>query len=789
LQITLTASNSAGTAQAVIQLSVTDQPPVLNLIGDVTVTHGTASTNVTVTASDPDDTLSAASFSVSVKTLSQVAHDLDQQRGFINPGSNFYYNARGQQEKYLTSSTTWYYIFSSGALYQYVANSANTLSSGILIGRLDPSYFADPTLLSNPVTPTLAPTLSTSVTPLGGTSYRIGLSGLAAASGTLQIGVSVTDGVNTVTQPFNLVVADNAPVLQPLTSPVTLSPSGTLPTIALTGSDPDAADVPTLTYSAKVYLDTLTYRAYQLTQTYGLMNPNAPASQPFYFNSRTQSEKYFLGSNNTWYYILPGGSVYRFLSGTSTTINGTLVGTLDNSYYTNPNLVLTATPTDMSSTYVTVTGTGTSGSLNFTPAIRSFSGTMHVVASVSDGALLGSRPFDVVVTDTAPTLAAVTAPAPFSHLATPPAIALAGNDVDGAADIANLQYSAKVYVDNLTYRAYQLTQTYSLVNPNAPASQPFYFNTRFQNEKYLLDSSNNWYYILPTGGVYRFLSGTTNTISGTLLGTLDATYWADPTSLLTATPVDMASTFLTTSGNGTTNGQLNFTSAIQSFEGTLHMVASVSDGILSTTTPRSFDVVVNGAPTLATITAPAPFAHTSTPPTIALNGNDPDGAGDIANLQYSAKVYVDNAAYRASQLTQTYGLAAPSGAPTNNPFYQNTRGQNEKYLLGTGNVWYYVLQDGSFYQYVQNSANDLSSGILLATLDSTYYKSPNTILTAVPTDVSSTYVTVSGNGTTSGQLNFVTSAIQAFTGTLHIQVSVSDGYLTSPTRSFNVIVT
>jgi hypothetical protein len=49
------------------------------------------------------------------------------------------------------------------------------------------------------------------------------------------------------------------------------------------------------------------------------------------------------------------------------------------------------------------------------------------------------------------------------------------------------------------------------------------------------------------------------------------------------------------------------------------------------------------------------------------------------------------------------------------------------------------------------------------------------LLTASPTDVAGTYMTVSGHGLTAGQVNFIPSAIQNFVGTLHIVASVSDG--------------
>src|SRR5262249_51654148 len=148
-------------------------------------------------------------------------------------------------------------------------------------------------------------------------------------------------------------------------------------------------------------------------------------------------------------------------------------------------------------------------------------------------------------------------------------------------------------------------------------------------------------------------------------------------------------------------------------------------------------------------------------------------AGDIANLQYSVQVYVDNAAYQAWQLTQSKGLADPHAPAPNQPFYANARGLGEKYFLGTGGIFYYILPSGQLFQYVSGTPTSLN-GTLLATLDpAIYWVDPSAVLTATPADVSATFTTVSGHGTTSGQVHFVAGALQAFSGTLHVVASVS----------------
>ncbi len=63
-----------------------------------------------------------------------------------------------------------------------------------------------------------------------------------------------------------------------------------------------------------------------------------------YVNHRGYGEKYFLGPDNAWFYILPNGEFYRW--GGSIADSG-LVGKLDTEYYADPTLLLDATSADM----------------------------------------------------------------------------------------------------------------------------------------------------------------------------------------------------------------------------------------------------------------------------------------------------------------------------------------------------------------------------------------------------------------------------------------------------------
>src|SRR5262249_22691946 len=128
-----------------------------------------------------------------------------------------------------------------------------------------------------------------------------------------------------------------------------------------------------------------------------------------------------------------------------------------------------------------------------------------------------------------------------------------------------------------------------------------------------------------------------------------------------------------------------------------------------------------------------------------------------------------------------YGLYSPGSN-----FYFNTRGLGEKYLLGTGNQWYFILPSGAFFHW----GGSLSLSAQIATLTPTCYANPGVLCDAEAlTDVASTYtLPVGENGTTAGQLNFLESALQTFTGTLHVQATVTDGIAVSSPQSFDVVV-
>jgi hypothetical protein len=162
--------------------------------------------------------------------------------------------------------------------------------------------------------------------------------------------------------------------------------------------------------------------------------------------------------------------------------------------------------------------------------------------------------------------------------------------------------------------------------------------------------------------------------------------------------------------------------------------------------------------------------------TIALNGSDPNGYP----LTYSA-----TAQSLPYLLNQAYGFYAETS-----DYYQNSRGQQEKYLRGLasadgysnggGNFWYYLLPNGDLYEFTPPYNNPALSGVLVASLGTAVYNDPSLLYNAQNTAVPVT-LSVSGN-----QLTIAPNS--GFLGTFVIFVTVDDGHGGTASRSFKVTV-
>jgi hypothetical protein len=526
LHVQATVTDGYHSATQSFDVVVTNVPPTLQpLSSPVTFEHSGPYPSVTLDGEAAAIDLPNVIYSAKVyQDAPYRAVQARQTYGLTNPGSNFYFNARGAKESYFVGTgATWYYILPSGALYQW----GGSLATSTLLANLGSTYGANPDLV---LTATLQDMSATyvSVSGHGTTSGQIDFKPAAMQNfvGTLHVVAGISDGIAFTSQAFDVTVTDSLS-LQPISSPVSIPHSGPYPTIDLLASDA-LVDVPSLDYSVKVYQETA-YQAYQVRQTYGLANPGSN----FYFNARGAKESYFVGTGATWYYILPSGALYQWGGSLAAS---TLLANLGSTYGANPALLLATSLQDLSSTYVTVSGAGTdSGHVDFNPiAMQTFIGTLRLQASVTDGVATATQSFMVNVTDNL-SLQAISSPIVVAHDGILPTINLNAGDDD--SDTANLVYSVKVFQDTPAYQAYALRQIYGFLNPGGN----YYFNTRGMSEKYLTDSGNHWYFILPNGALYQW-GGSFG--ASTQLATLNTAMWSAPNLLWNALPpVDAAAAF------------------------------------------------------------------------------------------------------------------------------------------------------------------------------------------------------------------------------------------------------
>src|SRR5581483_2245827 len=161
--------------------------PVVGAISDLQVPYSAANASVTFSASDADSTLTApGSFTVSYKTLTQAAYDLDSQLSLTRPASTDYgYNARGQQEKYIPSASgRWFYIKPDGGVYEILASTKYNINQSVFISRLDASYWTNPSLLHDaPASTSAGPALVSNIVAAGTNQYALILSNFSGFVG------------------------------------------------------------------------------------------------------------------------------------------------------------------------------------------------------------------------------------------------------------------------------------------------------------------------------------------------------------------------------------------------------------------------------------------------------------------------------------------------------------------------------------------------------------------------------------------------------------------------------
>jgi hypothetical protein len=372
-KVTITATDNIHSATRSFTVAPSDVAPVVGAITGLTINHPTASavTNTfAATDADVDDHLSAASFTVTFETTAQAAFDFKQQLGLTNPGNNFNFNKRGSSEKYLNGSGgKVYFILPDGRFFQF----GTTIANSTQLGQLDAKYYTNPLLILNATAASAGAVPSATAVSTGGNNYHLAITGTGNLAGIFQATVFVTDNHVAVRKFFLLNVVDIAPAFG------TITVAQTAPNAVINFAVNDTDDTLT-TANVTATVVTVAQEAFDLKTQLGLTS--------FKINSHGLNEKDFGGAGGLSYYILSDG---RFFKWGGSAAASTQIGRLNAGYYTNPNLLLTATAPASAPPLTTLLA---GSEPNFTLTVNDFSsytGGLVVEIVVTDAILTSQR--------------------------------------------------------------------------------------------------------------------------------------------------------------------------------------------------------------------------------------------------------------------------------------------------------------------------------------------------------------------------------------------------------------
>ncbi len=240
-----------------------------------------------------------------------------------------------------------------------------------------------------------------------------------------------------------------------------------------------------------------------------------------------------------------------------------------------------------------------------------------------------------------------------------------GSQADGGGS------NGEAKVDPIAKAAYELDQAKGLKFTGKD-----HLNWGGTNEKWL-QGNDGWYFIRPTGEVYKWVGS--GKATGTLVATLDATYYADLSKLFDAKPPATSGSDSSSSGGNANTGGGTSTGG-----GTNSGAADSGSGSAKDTNGGANDAKSGAESTLAA---------------------------------------------RARELDSQYGFS------TDGKYYENWAGQGEKWFKSDKLGWVFITPDGSVYDWNGNQATAINSP-KVAQLDASFHKDP-TLLTDPPADTGS----------------------------------------------------
>ena len=303
--------------------------------------------------------------------------------------------------------------------------------------------------------------------------------------------------------------------------------------------------------------------------------------------------------------------------------------------------------------------------------------------------------------------------------------------VDGVAGATGSVKLAVIARSNPAVIAAELQKKYGFKQYNGS----YYLNTRGQQEKYLVGTSSAngyveksglyWYYILPNGDFYEFTPPyTTTALTGKLVARLGPDYYTNP-ALLTAIAPPVTNNPADLQKYGLKQWYRSYYLNTRGQQEKYLVGTSSANAYVETSGIYWYYILPNGD----FYEFIPPYTSTLTGKLVARLG--PDYYANPALLTDFAPPVTTNPAD-----LQKYGLKQYNGS-----YYLNTRGQQEKYLVGTasatgfidksGTYWYYILPNGDFYDYTPPYTSALT-GKLVGRLGPAYYDDPSLLTAGSP---------------------------------------------------------
>ena len=542
----------------------------LNKVGPVQYTPPTLGTipNQTMTAGVPlFITLPAANGATltfhaqATGSGNGAVYQLGRQLG-LSYGGSYFQNSIGQNEKWiLGANSQWYCLMPDGELRRWTGTAATTLAAGAFVTTLSPAIYNDPTQLWN----SQATTNPNATFSFSGNQLTIQCDPNFVGSFTVQV-VAASDGIASASQSFTVNVIHRAPVLGAIANQ-TMAHSQKALTVNLTVSNPDNDPI---TYSAQALPPS--QQAYNLEQALGLTYTGN-----YWTNYYGLEEKWLATSGfptgREWYCLLPDGELRRAGSSAADMLAaGSLVATLDSSFYQDPSLLWNAQPPVTPHVSFAFAG----NQMTVMPA-AGVVGTFSLQVTLSDGQVSVKQTFTVTVTDSAPVLGTIADQTMIHGKSL--TVGLAASD----ADQDPLTWAVQTVTPS--QQAINLTQTLGL-----RFTGNYWTNYYGLGEKWLqgmasTTSAPQWYCLLPDGELRRRPAPAPADMlqAASLIATLDTSYYADPSLLRNARNYVAPQVAYSFSGN-----QLNITPAAN-YIGTFIVQVTVSDGLVKAA-KRSFAV-------------------------------------------------------------------------------------------------------------------------------------------------------------------------------------------------------